>query len=115
MLNATFNAAVSKDGQKMTQDTLRKWTTGDPEVFTAEAVQQAKRALRERVLLMRMNFDSLKSSMMADMDPRKLSTKGILQAFDAVQLDGPANACRLYFGDCSFHESWVKASKDVGA
>jgi len=110
MLNATFNASVSEDGQEMTKNTLRQWATGDPEVFTAEAVRQAKSALRERVLLMRMNFDSLKSSMMADMDPRKLSTKDILQAFEAVELDGPANACRLYFGDGSFNESWVKAT-----
>lgn len=107
-LHATFDARVKDVGQTVTRNNIAKWSNGDASVFTPQAVNQAKQAIQQQVLLTAMEFSAQKYTLLANLDKQKFSTQEILKAVHRVQATDPPLALHKYFGQQpTIYESWV--------
>jgi len=113
LLHATFDSAKVRDGRGLTLGALKQWRTGDALAFSRENVDLAKQALKEQLDLSRMEFDALKYSLLADMDPDKYATHEIEAAVNAVTPGGIQQAMRRYFDGAEVKESWVALDNSV--
>lgn len=110
LLHATFDKTQANKGSSATALSMQQWASGDPRVFTEEAVDTAKRALLQQMQLTRMDYDAQKYNMWADLDPAKLSTTEVSKAIQSVTAAQIRNVMPRYFTQNPLvKESWVKA------
>ena len=110
LLHATFDASQASEGRQLTTDSLSLWCRGDASVFTDDAVEKAKTRVVEKLLLTRMDYDTQKYSMWADLDPRKYSGREIRRAIDMVTSKQIVDTLPSYFTSTPvINQSWVRA------
>lgn len=112
-LKATFKDSVMQHGIQQTKQNLQDWAQGQETVFSSQNVSQAKRAIREQVLLSCMDFEAQKYNLLALLDANKFSTSEIIRAVDKVQPVQIQRTLNQYFGQQnSIYESLVQDDDD---
>jgi len=110
VLHATFDASQADEGQQLTTSNLERWCQGDTSVFTHEAVEKAKSAILEQLMLVRMDYDAQKFSLWADLDPNKFSTAEVRDAITSVTAGDITSAMPRYFAHApAINQSWVRS------
>lgn len=110
LLHATFDESQAQEGAARTTTSMRRWASGDSQVFTDDAVAIAKRAILEQIQLVRMDYETQKYNMWADLDPDKFSTSEVREAIaDVTAQQITATLPRYFTSAPKIQESWVKA------
>lgn len=113
LLHATFDKNQAQEGAALTTTSMRRWASGDSQVFTESAVAIAKNAILEQIQLVRMDYKTQKYNMWADLDPAKFSTSEIREAIAGVTAEQITATMPRYFTTTpKIQESWVKAVYD---
>lgn len=116
LLHATFDQNQAQEGAARTTTSMRRWASGDKQVFTADAVSTAKRAILEQMQLMRMEYEAQKYNMWADLDPDKFSSAEVREAIAGVTAQQITATMPRYFSAApQIQESWVKAVQTLPA
>lgn len=110
LLHATFDKTQAQEGAARTATSMRRWASGDRELFTEAAVAVAKRALVQQIQLVRMDYETQKYNMWADLDSAKFSTFEVCNAIENVTAAQITATLPQYFSSTpNIKESWVTA------